>query len=372
MAQLAEIRTLQEFAGLGEEWRELQLAVGSRSIFLSHEWFGVCAKNLSPHQQMLILVLRDRGRLMGIAPLLQQRARVRRFPVTQIGFLQNPVSPFADFLLLDPVEGFRTILGYLSQTRMRWDLLRLTNWREDSPLLPVFCRSLEEVGHLFRKQIASRNPFLLVRGSWEEFYKSTSQKFKKTRRSVTNRVHRLGDITVQQVSCPREAGGALEELLAVSARSWKRLHNADLLSLSFERAFLTELTRMASEAGWLRLWLLRKGDESLAAEFHLDDHGTVYGLRAHYDEAFASCSPGTYLDFVIVQELFRRGCSGYDMGPGAADYKLAWTEQSCTCYTVEAYNRGGYAGFLGRLENSWIPALKSSALGRWLRREPSP
>ncbi len=372
MVKLFEIRTLAEFESLGDEWRELQLAVGAQSIFLTHEWFGVCAKNLSPNQQMLVLLLRDGTRLVGIAPLLQQRTHVRRLPTTQIGFLQNPLSPFVDFLLLDPPAGLHAVLTHLWNTRTGWDLLRLTNLREDSPLLELLCSLLQNEGRAFRKHVASRTPFLPIHGSWEEFYKSKSQKFKKTRRSVANRIQHLGEFTVCQITRPQDAGEAFEQMLMVSARSWKRRHHADLLSPEFERAFFSELTRVASKAGWLRLWLLKKGDEVLAAEFHLDDHGTVYALRAHYDKAYASYSPGTYLDFAIVEQLFRDGCSCYDMGPGAADYKLAWTESNYARYAVEAYNRGVYPEFLNRLQNSWIPALKSSAVGRWIRRAQNP
>lgn len=369
MLTIEEVRSLSEFERLGDEWQVLQELAGARSIFLSHPWFVVCARHLLPDQELLSLLLRDGRRLVGVAPLLRQRGRFRGLPVKEIGFILNPLSPFADFLLGNREEGLRAILGYFQQNRTDWDVLRFFKLREDSPTAELLGSLLRQEGLRFRQQVISRTPFLTIRQPWEDFYKSNSQKFKKTRRSVANRVHRLGEITVERICCPEDSARGLEQMLTASARSWKRQQNSDLLRPEFERAFFTDLTRIAAEAGWLHLWLLKKGDDVLASEFHLEDNGTVYALRAHFDEGYASCSPGTYLDSVIVQQLFNQGYRCYDMGPGAADYKLAWTDKTYACYLIEVYNRGVYPQMLERLENSWIPAIRGSPLVRWIRRQ---
>ena len=372
MPWIEEVRTLAELEKLQAEWEELQATAGAPSIFLTHQWFLVCAQNLPADQRMLILLVREGKRLVGIAPLIEERRRIRGLPVTQIGCLQSRLSPFTDFLLIDPQEGLSAVLGHLWNTRRNWDVLRLSGLREDSPLLELLCSMLRAQRRAFRKCVISQSPFLLIQQSWEEFYQSKSQKFKKTRRSVSNRISRLGEITVEQVNRPEDAARGLEQMLAVSAGSWKQRQHIDLLTPQFEHDFFSDLTRVASEAGWLRLWLLKKGEEVLAAEFHLDDHGTIYALRAQYDDAHASYSPGTYLDFQIVQHLFGNGYSCYDMGPGAADYKLAWTSATRACYAVEVYNCGFYPKLLNQLQNSWIPRLKATSLGRWILRDQEP
>jgi CelD/BcsL family acetyltransferase involved in cellulose biosynthesis len=213
----------------------------------------------------------------------------------------------------------------------------------------------------------SKAPYLLVQQAWDDFYQSRPPKFRKTRRSVANRIARLGEVSVELIRRPEEAARGIQQMLGVSERGWKRRQNADLLSREFERAFLGELAQVASEANWLRLWLLRRGEEVLAAEFHLEDHGTVYGMRAQFDEAYAHYSPGSYLDFEIVQSLFRSGCACYDMGPGTAEYKLAWTDRTRSCYGIEAFNRGVYPRMLSFLQHSVIPAVRATPVGRWLR-----
>lgn len=368
MLQIEEIRTLAEFEKLRDEWRELQESARAESIFLSHAWFLVCSRCLSAGEELLILLLRRDGRLVGAAPLIRQRVSVRHLPLTQIAFLSNALTPFADFLLVDPDEGLHTILKHFQTVQTAWGRLSLSKMREDSPHRRLLEPMLGLQKATWRTAIIGSTPYLRVGGSWESFYQSKSPKFKKTRRSVTNKVERLGQVKVERLMHPEDTGAGLEEMLGVSERSWKRKHGADVLDPGFERRFFTELTRVASSEGWLRLWLLRHEDRPLACEYHLDDHGTVYALRAQYDEEYSSCSPGNYLDTHIVRYLFESGCTCYDMGPGAVDYKLAWTESSYNCFVVELYNSGLYPQIVGRMETSWIPAIKASAFGRWLSR----
>jgi GNAT acetyltransferase-like protein len=91
-------------------------------------------------------------------------------------------------------------------------------------------------------------------------------------------------------------------------------------------------------------------------------------LRAQYNEAYATYSPGRYLDYEIVEQLFRDGCSAYDMGPGAADYKLAWTDSTYACHAIDLYKPSLYPQLVYRLEHVWIPALKRSNAGRWVKK----
>jgi CelD/BcsL family acetyltransferase involved in cellulose biosynthesis len=368
MLEIEEIRSPSEFRRIRGEWHDLQNSAGATSVFLSHGWFEVCAASLAADQQLLILLVREEGRLVGGAPFVKQRSHVRRMPIREIRFLENPLTPFVDFLFVDPQTGLRAILTHFQKTYTDWDVLSFQKLREDSPQLAFLRDLLQREKWMLRESTVGRTPFLRIEKTWEDFYKSKSPAFRKSRRGITNRVERLGPITIEQVTLPEDAERGLELMLKVSERSWTRRQGADLLSAKFEREFFQKLTKVASQAGYLRIWLLKKGEEVLATEYHIEDHRTVYGLRAHYDAEYSSSSPGSYLDTRIVQQLFQNGYSVYDMGPGMVGYKLAWTDEFYQCQEINVYNSRPYAQFLARLEIRWIPALKESSLGRWLRK----
>src|SRR5215831_1351690 len=171
MPTIEIIQNLQRFEHLKTDWNELQRRAKLGSPFLSHQWFRACARSLFPHQELLLFALREGKELIGVAPLLRERVHVRGLPVEQIGFLENPLSPFADFLLLDPKLGLNLILEHLFHVYTNWDILTLNRLREDSPNLNIFCSLLSSHSSTYHKRVTSRTPYLLIDRPWEEFYK---------------------------------------------------------------------------------------------------------------------------------------------------------------------------------------------------------
>ncbi len=367
MLVVEEKRSLPEMEEISDEWRLLHASLDKPSLFLSYDWFRICAKQLERDQRLLILTVRQGGRLIGIAPLIEKMVRIRHFPVREIGFLINPVAPFVDFILPEAGPALTAILQYLLKIHSRWDMLSFVKLK-DYARVTLLTKLVEPSKCLISVREVCRTPFLPLSLTWEEFYQSKSRKFRMTRRSVANRLQRLGPVSVERVRTESDAFKALEDMLVVSRKGWKRIEGKDPLSIEFERSFFSALTEVAARQGWLNLWLLRLGEKVIATEYHLNDQGTIYGLRAQYDEAYAAYSPGRYLDYEIVEQLFRDGCTCYDMGPGATDYKLAWTDSAYACYGFQMHKGSFYSKFIYRLEHEYIPAAKGSKLGRWLSK----
>jgi len=364
MIEVIELRTIAELERVRVEWDELTERVGA-SVFLSHGWFMACARNLSTTESLKILMLRDAGRLVGIAPLMNSRTSLRRMPLHQVGFLVNVLSPFCDFILEDVEQGIRAILTYLF-TSGGFDVFNCSKLLATSSSAPVLQKELERLGVKgYPRQIAEV-VYLPIAGPWEDFYNAKSRKFRMTRRSVANKISRLGEISVECASTPDELRPALGSLLQLSALGWKRKEKRDLLAEDAERDLLTALVGWGSSAGNVRIWLLKAGNDVIAAEFHLVDGTTVYGIRAQYDPQHFSYSPGRALDYEIVERLFKEGFTTYDMGPGVAEYKRNWTDSSYSVLQVEAFPKRLYPQLVAQLHYKWVPALKQSRVGQSL------
>lgn len=368
MLHVKQIDLDLEQANLAEEWTALQRKSGLQSLFLSPEWFFLCQRYLARGQKPIMLALRDGKTLVGIAPLMRETVWVRGFPLERIGFLQNPLTPFCDFICLDKPSFFQAIASYLMREAEKWDLLRFTKLRADSASISPLVSSFKEHGLSFNQQTVSWTPILPIQNDWHTFYGSKSRKFRMTHRSTVNRLHRLGDLSVEEFTSDREVQSALECLLGVSAAGWKRVQGKDALDPAFESAFLRDLVLVGAARGWVSVWLLRLNDKVLAAEFHIRDGDRVYGLRAQYDQSYATYSPGRYLDYEIVQRLFEKGVACYDMGPGVASYKEAWSDSKYPSFSFEAFHSRPYPSFVGRLHSSWIPALKRTQVGKLFTR----
>jgi CelD/BcsL family acetyltransferase involved in cellulose biosynthesis len=366
--------TLEQFEALESEWQEFAQTISARSVFLSFTWFRACARCLPSGDSLYVLVLRDSaGKMAGVAPLVQKKTKIRGISVTTIEFLQNPVSPYADFLLADRQQGLETIWHFLKGTNS-WDLLRLSGFREGSHELDFLTKHAAKENLTLASEVESRTPYLPLSGTWEEFYQAKSRKFKMTFRSIQNKVQRLENVTVSEVQGMAVLDFGLRQFLDAGAKGWKRLEGKDLLDARSESDFFSEIASVAANEGWITIWLLKQESKVLAGELHVTDGDTVYGLRAHYDGEFAFYSPGRYLDGQIVQRLFERGFSTYDMGPGAAEYKKNWVDLEYRRYRVEIFNRTFNARMLYLYDRRLVPALKRSSLLRRLaamkRRDP--
>jgi CelD/BcsL family acetyltransferase involved in cellulose biosynthesis len=368
MIEVNELRTTADLEPVRAEWDELARRVKA-SVFLSHGWFMACARNLSTTEKLKILLLRDGGRLVGIAPLMSSRTSLRRMPLDQVGFLINVLSPFCDFILEDVEKGIPAILSYLFGAGV-FDVFNCSKLLESSPTAPVLQKELERMGIKgYPKQIAEV-VYLPIAGPWDDFYNARSRKFRMTRRSVANKISRLGEISVHCASTSDELRPALQSLLQLSALGWKRKEKRDLLAEDAERNLLTALVEWGGGTGNVRIWLLKAANDVIAAEFHLVDGPTIYGIRAQYDPRHFSYSPGRALDYEIVERLFKEGFTRYDMGPGVAEYKRNWTDSSYSVLQVEAFPKRLYPQLVAQLHYKWVPALKQSRVGQSLTGRP--
>ena len=133
-----------------------------------------------------------------------------------------------------------------------------------------------------------------------------------------------------------ELASLLRTLVSLSARSWKASTG---LTLENEGpgAFITRLSEHAMRNSWLLVWVLTINGEPAAMEYQLEFNGVVSGLRADYDSRFDQYSPGTLLNWKIIEQLFERDASYYSLGPGSNQYKMRWAEEQHQLNTVVLY-----------------------------------
>jgi CelD/BcsL family acetyltransferase involved in cellulose biosynthesis len=205
--------------------------------------------------------------------------------------------------------------------------------------------------------ISSMAPYLPIRGDWEGFLKTRSTRFRKTHRNIVNRVEKLKN--VEMVCFQEDASGALlKHILAVSERSWKEREGIAISSGKEARQFFEALTDVAGKKGWLKVWLLTVDGTPVAMEYDLEYDGTVYALRADFDEAYKDASPGAYLEYMLVKKLFDEGYKEYNTGPGLNTYKLQWTDKMRTNVGLRVYNDNVKGFAVWALEHKLIPFLR--------------
>jgi len=349
------------FLHLEDPWNRLLERTREDTVFLRHEWFRCWWEAYGRDRSLSVLLIREKGALIGICPLMISRASVRGFPVTKIGFIENLETPRCDFIVSKNPEGVMDeTIAYVMQEVAPWQILVLNNIPigSDTPgLLETICRKR---GIVCLVLPALRSPYLRIETDWDTFYEKTSQRFKKRLRYNRNRLEKVGHISVENIGRINQDESVLRDLFAIGQRSWKNGIGRSISCKPENRVFFSELGRMAGEKGWLSLWLMKADGNPLAFEYHLQYKGRVHALRSEFDEAYSAHSPGAVLESHIVRKIFQGDFKEYDMGGTQDDYKKHWTSSVREQCNVMIFNRGIYPGFLRFLEGKFIPAVRRS------------
>jgi len=358
------VTSLRDFDSLAGVWADMARASGQPSPFLSHDWFACCWRTAGPDRRRELWVIEDDAAPLALIPLTLTRATMRGLPVRRLGILDSPDTPVFDFVVTGRVdEVVATFLRFL-RSRRDWDLLSLEKVPVHSPTLKALQTALA-ADFRWRPAGVLASPFLDIRGTWEEFFRHKTQRFRKTCRNLENRIRRGGKVTLEEHCDVDPDGPIFAEMMEVSLQSWKGPRGLAMATMQRMPRFFRELTRRASANGWLRLWILRLDGRPVATEYQVAQNGRIHALRADFDSSLADLSPGACLNLSIVRTLFHHGTVGeYDMGPGINEYKLRWATGAHETTGVDVYAPTIYGHLLWTIEAHLLPLVR-----RWRRPE---
>ncbi len=314
------------FLGLRTAWNALVEGAERPSVFLRHEWLDAAWHWQPDGAVPLILVFRDdAGEPVGIAPCSLQPRQDRLGRHTALTFLAVPDTQLCE-LITGPSHYAvvaRSLLRWLKDNRRLWDVLDLGLLPADSPLPEALSDGTD--GLPVGAGSHGANSYIELDGDWEGYYRRRTRRWKKAQNHVTNRLRRTGPLAVSWLRTPAEAPRALAEAIDVSARSWKG-STGNSLDAPGPQAFIRRLTELAAANGWLSVWVLYLEGRPIAVEYQLRYGSSFHALRADYDGELADLSPGSYLNRLLLEGLFRTVRGRYYLGPGDNAYKLRWSD----------------------------------------------
>ena len=341
MLRVEEIVSFDQWRVVRGQWDKILRDANCLSPFFAYDWFECSVESFGNEKEIKILLVWDGSQLIGLFPFWQFLEIQFSIPIRKIGFISNPDTPFVDFFILAKKrqEVLITLLDYLLQGRKKtWDVLSLEQWPGDSQNFLLFRDLLSERGLHFSIGQSSQTPFIQISGQWETFLQTRSVRFRKSHRNIVNKIHRLPNVDPQ--CFVRDSDGVVfDTVLDIAARGWKHKEGLAISSREDFRRFFKRMTGIAGQKGWLMVWLLNIDGKSIAVEYDFVCDKKVYALRADFDEAYQSLSPGAYLEYHIIKFLFENDYIEYSTGPGLNAYKLNWTDQVRVNFALQLYNK---------------------------------
>jgi CelD/BcsL family acetyltransferase involved in cellulose biosynthesis len=358
--QVTIVTDERTFAALTDAWNSVAATVQQPSVFLNHEWFSAAWAWRRRESTLYVLLAKDGERIVGILPLIRS---LQRNGTRRLEFLSVPDTQLCD-LIVAPGDAKDAAKAFIATLRNAhdWDILHLDSLRPKNSSIAALSEAFASNKLRFEQNDAGSNAFISLRGSWSDYYNARSRSLKKANNLAANRLHKAGSVRVHWVTATSvddvSFATALEHLIHVSQRSWKRETRTSLDQLG-PREFIERLSRAARTREWLSVWLLYLNDEPVAMEYQLIDGANVHALRADFDSKVEEISPGSYLFRYLLEYLFDRRLYRYYMGRGNNPYKGRWTSQGEPLIHLRAYNRTLRGALIWINETVFKPQLRT-------------
>ena len=355
------VESPEEFAALREGWNALVERSARRSVFLRHEWFDAAWQWAGASSELRVLCAYAGNDLIGVLPLVLQRAPAGAATARTLSFLTVPDTQLCDAIVADErsAEAVPALAEGVWAARGRWDVLRLPYLPAESVSTAPLRKALEAKALKAVVKPSAGNPYVSLDASWEAYYATRSRSLKKANNLAANRLKKAGEIRVERIrggSSAEDTERFLGVLIDISSRSWKT-RTGNSLDNARPQAFIRRLSTLARENGWLSLWLLFLDGVPVAMEYQLVAGGDVFALRSDFDASREDISPGSHLSRVLLEQLFAEASGRYYMGPGENAYKYRWTEQVAPMCEMTVYS----SSLAGRLLAAWELGLKPLA-----------
>ena len=340
---IERIEDLGGFEKLREEWTELLDASASNCLFLTWEWLYTWWKHLSAGRRLFIITVRYGRELVAIAPLaLRPPQPIRLVPFHALEFLGmgDVGSDYLDVIVRRGKEqdACKVLAAYLRHGKL---MLELTQLERHSCLAEKFAVELKQHGWSMSETKTNVCPFINLSGhSWQSYLTTLSQKLRYNFGRSLKILMKQFEVRFEQVRSEQQRQEALCTLIALHNLRWRNrarseaFHTADLVS------FHDELSRLALEQGWLRLFVLRLDGKPAASLYGFSYHHVFYHYQAGFDPMYSKHSVGIVTMGLAIQSAIEEGVEAYDLLHGDEPYKFHWARAVRELGRLELYPPG--------------------------------
>jgi CelD/BcsL family acetyltransferase involved in cellulose biosynthesis len=346
------ISDLRTFSALEAEWEALLKSAGQRTAYLSHRWIAGWVRFLGKGKRLWILIVKEGGRWIGAAPLVQSDQYWYGIPVRILHF---PISLGSgnlrsDFILSERREEALLAIGrYLETSAGDWDRWELSGLPADSPALSPL-RHFMEGSSFYPVNWQPQHAFyyLPVSGSFESYLNNKSVRFHKTLRNCENRLGHAGAVSHRTLKGREGLTNGVEILFNLEARSSKAKQK-EMIRLEGEiRDFYRHVAEAFGASGDGQIDLLEIDGVAVAVLFSLQIEGVLFLLYTCYDPSVSSVSPGLLLIRKVLENAWSQGVREIDFN-GWTPNVLLWAESNRPFVKGNVYSRA----FRSRLVRFW-------------------
>jgi CelD/BcsL family acetyltransferase involved in cellulose biosynthesis len=313
------------FAGLSGEWEAL-LAPGARPFDL-HCWHTAWWRAFGNGRELAICTVRDGGTLAGVFPLLRRGRELEALANVH----SNGFRPFAS-----GPEAMNELIDAALQGATGLTLTEM--WDGDAYVDPL-AAGVRNAGMMPLFETGSVSPIVDTSGDLDIWVTQHNSSWKKRLRRYRRKMYKDYEATFEIARLPADLEAELVEGFELEESGWKGRAGTAIVSRPDTEAFYRELATAFHARDELRLSRIALDGKPVAFSFCIEHGGSLYSLKAGYDESFRKIVPGLVMQVSIVEACFERGLDAYELLGEQTEWKAKLATSQRSHSTLRAYRR---------------------------------
>ena len=334
------ISSEKRFEEIREEWMDLLVHSSADSIFLTWEWLYTWWKHFGRGRKLHVLAIRCGMDLIAIAPLASPSTKLIRLAhIRALEFLGTG-SVGSDYLDIIARRGredeaMDLLADYLLREKFVLDLKQLI--KNHSLVLQLATRLQQQ--HWNRSEICTNVcPFIDLAGhTWRSFQAGLGPKHRYNFHRRLKNLYRDFDVSFECAVSEDQRSNALVALVALHNKRMQQRGGSDGLHSTELIGFHEELTRLALEQGWLRLFILTLNGERAAALYGFMYAKKFYFYQSGFDPQYSPHSVGLVTMGLAIEAAIEGGAQEFDLLHGNEKYKSLWAKEQRDLVRIELY-----------------------------------
>jgi glycosyltransferase involved in cell wall biosynthesis/CelD/BcsL family acetyltransferase involved in cellulose biosynthesis len=370
---IEEVRSLEALRSLAPEWRALYAACPQATVSTSWEWLFTWWEVFGAGRELKVLLARDAGKLVGIAPLLQRRVaglggvgHVRRLELLASG------EPEADEIhteylefLIEPgreAEVSKALWDGISRWK-QWDELRMLSVPGSARMRMHFRDAAACPRTRVRDRPRPQAVVIPLAATPAAFMAAQGRKMREDLRRHKRMLEQSGPLRVERAATVEDLRRLFPTFIALHQALWTSRGEPGCFASAAFTLFHEKVSERLFATGQTHLHILYVGDKPLAARYGFNRGSRMFEYQSGNDPTFdPRISVGLVSMLLCMEDAIERGMTEYDMGEGTRPYKLRWTHELRTTHTLEISRRNA------RMAWADTVALTTQVARRWRRR----
>jgi len=369
----ARVETIEEpaaFAALREEWSALlegdvrRTHVRSTPVFFrTWEWQHTWWTHLSAGRRLRLLTVRRGRELLAIAPFASTGHHLG-LPAFELLGSGRVGSDYLDLIVRPGAEeaAVSALSAHLAARRAVLDLVQVL----PDALATALGRELHGSGAAMYTARTHSCPFIDLRGhTWDSYLASLGAEHRYNFRRRLRKLEGQHGLRFEAVTSEAMRRERLPILFELHRLRWQDRGGSDGLEGDGIAAFHEDMSRVALERGWLRLFVLWLGATPAAAVYGFRYGDVFHFYQSGLDPRFAKLSVGLVALGLAIKSAIDEGAATFDLLHGEEAYKFHWAKEARSLERVRVLP----PGLRGRLLWGQLKAAEAArALRRRMRR----